>query len=618
MVNKRSKDILSSRKIELYEANSKIIKFWRRNPIIACEDLLGIKLLDMQKWILQESWNRPMVLWACSRSAGKSFLGAIIIILKAVLYENQAIYIAAPVGDQSKELFTKIEEIVLGIGKTANSIDSLKDIVRNETVKSSACQTGFSHAQSGFNVSFYNGSEIFSLNGNPDHNRSKRATLVFFDESGFMSEEAITAMEAFAVQESNFKTSIDKSFNIKAQRKRCPTQLIYASSASDVDTTFYRHYKNFAKQLFAGNPDYFCCDIPCEIPLNPTLDGEPYPPLLTQDKIDSAMKVNRDKALREYYNKFTKDGGVNQIIKWGQIRRNETFVLPELHYTDGGRYVIAFDPARSGDQSIITVMKIIEDENIGYYGQIVNCTNLIDIASKKGIKMASPDQIKALKETILAYNGNAPDYQNIDMLLIDSGAGGGGISAYADNLLEDWFDEKGIKHKGFLDKEFELYVGYEKRYPNASNKLRLISPHKYRTQMVDEFIELMSLDLIKFPKEYDGKGYVTLQKQVKDEIKLETRHLTMEEEVCLLNMDILKTEITSIYKFENPEKTNKTYKLPKEKERVMNDDRFYTIIMLAHYLYELRRQNIVNKKTDSNIDVNQLFNFRKPQIKRRY
>lgn len=38
---KRNKNILSTRKIELYEANSKIIKFWRRNPIIACEDLLG-------------------------------------------------------------------------------------------------------------------------------------------------------------------------------------------------------------------------------------------------------------------------------------------------------------------------------------------------------------------------------------------------------------------------------------------------------------------------------------------------------------------------------------------------------------------------------------------------
>ena len=422
-----------------------------------------------------------------------------------------------------------------------------------------------------------------------------------------MSENAISVMEAFAAQESNFKTSIKKDFNIKAQRKKCPTQLIYASSASDVDTTFYRHYKNFAKQMFAGNSDFFCCDIPCDIPLNPTLDGEIYPPLLTQAKIDSAMRANKSKAEREYYNRFTKDGGENQIVKWGQIRRNEIFILPELSYVEGFTYAIAFDPARSGDQSIITVMKIIYDENIGYYGEIVNCTNLIDIASKKGIKMSSPDQIKALKECILAYNGNAPDYQNIEILSIDPGAGGGGISAYADNLLEDWKDVKGVVHKGFLDKDYELYAGYENRYPNSSDKLKLFSPNKYRTQMVDEFIELMQLDLLKFPKEYDGKGYVTLQESKGEEIKLIKKHLSLEEEVSLINMDILKTEITSIYKFENPEKTNKSYKLPKDKERIMNDDRFYTIIMLAHYLHDLRRKNITNKKRPTNISPSSYF-----------
>ena len=107
---KRNKNILSTRKIKLYQANSKIIKFFRRNPVIACEDLLGIKLLDFQKWIIQEAWNKPMVLMACSRNAGKSFLGAIIIILKALLYENQSIYIVALLG-QSKSYLIKLKKL---------------------------------------------------------------------------------------------------------------------------------------------------------------------------------------------------------------------------------------------------------------------------------------------------------------------------------------------------------------------------------------------------------------------------------------------------------------------------------------------------------------------------
>jgi hypothetical protein len=37
----RNKKMLTTRKIEMYDANAKIIKFWRRNPIIAAEDLFG-------------------------------------------------------------------------------------------------------------------------------------------------------------------------------------------------------------------------------------------------------------------------------------------------------------------------------------------------------------------------------------------------------------------------------------------------------------------------------------------------------------------------------------------------------------------------------------------------
>jgi hypothetical protein len=129
--------------------------------------------------------------------------------------------------------------------------------------------------------------------------------------------------------------------------------------------------------------------------------------------------------------------------------------------------------------------------------------------------------------------------------------------------------------------------------------------------MVDEFIELMGLDLIHFPKEYTGHGYVTLEKTIEveinsedgasianskqKEVKLQNKMLSFEEEVALMNIDALKTEITSIHKFENAEKTSKSYALPKDKENVMHDDRFYCIIMLSHYLYELRRKSVVKQ-----------------------
>jgi predicted RNA-binding protein with EMAP domain len=586
--------LISERKRRICELDAESIAFYRRNPCIACEDLLGIKLTDAQKYLLQGSWNSSHILWCCSRDFGKSFLGAIFMILKAILYENQAIYIVSSVGDQSKETFTKIEEIVLRIGKTAASIDSLQDIVEKETVKSANNKTGFGHSQSGFHVEFYNGSEIFTLNGKPDNNRSRRATLVFFDEAAFSSDELIAVCEAFAAQDTNFKTSTDKSFNIKAQKRKCPTQLLYASSQDDMSKMFYKHYKNFAKNMLAGDRDYFVADMICDTAITTYMEGNPYVPLLTRSKVEAAMKANRDKALREYYNQPTRDGGVNQIVKWGTIRRNECFYLPQLLYKPNTRIALALDPARTLDNSILTGMNIKLDNDYGYIGEIVNCINFVDIASKKGYKLDSNRQLDEIRNTIIKYNGQTLDYENIDVLMIDQGSGGGGTSTYADGLLNDWTDSYGKTHRGLIDASHEIYTGYTSLYPNAVDKLRLISPRKYRTQMVDEFIELINLGAIKFPYEFKQE-VINFSKKIDDtNEEIVSYELSDDEIISLMNIDTMKTEITSIYKFENPEKTSKSYALPKDKESRMHDDRFYTIIMLAHYLYELRRGEVIN------------------------
>ena len=529
-------------------------------------------------------------------------------VLKAVLYENQGIYIASNVGRQSQLTFKKIEEIALRIGQTANSIDSLKNIIEYEVVTSPACKTGFTHAQTGYTVKFWNGSQITTLNGQNDSNRGARATLVYFEESGFSTDDLILSTEAFATQDMNFKTSTDKDFNINAQRKKQPTQLIYASSASNVDTIFYRKYREFSSKMLSGDKRFFVCDMPCDVALQPTMDGKPYNPLLTQLKVDTAMRANREKAMREYYNKFTTDGGVDQIIKWAQIRRNETFILPQMANEGGEQFAVAFDPARTNDNSIIGVMKIIRDENIGYYGEIVNVTNLVDLASKRGYKLTSPKQSEILKQTILDYNGETVDYENISKLIIDAGAGGGGTNAYADYLLMNWFDKKGNPHKGFIDVTHPAYSDLKREYPTASNKLSLKDPKKWRTTMIEDLIEMMKHDLIKFPKEYDGKGYVTLTKKQGNEEVLYNKSLSLEEEVSLINIDAMKTEATSIHRFTNPENTSVSYKLPKDKERKMHDDRFYVLAMLAHHLAKLRRADKIrpDRKKDTLADY---FNF---------
>lgn len=610
---------LSTVKKELYEKNAGVIKFLRRNPIIACEQLLGIKLLDSQKYMLQMAWNTPYVVFNCSRNFGKSFLLAIIGMLNILLYPNQEVFIVSSIGKQAMDTFMKMEKIAKN---NVESIPTLKDIFVGEVVKNQNSD-GFSHDKGGFKVTTYNGSSVHTLNSVPDNVRGKRANLLLIDEACFCSESLIEVVLPFLTQNTNFKIGVSDNLedetitDSRMLKKEIPNRVIYSSSAGDMDTSHYRAYRDFAMKMIAGDSRYFVADIPCNIPLNPVLDGRRTEPLLTQQEVDDMMRSNPDKAMREYYNKFQSDGGEEQIVKWASIRRNENFTLPQLSNNGGDKFALALDPARINDNSIISAMKILYDESIGYYGEIVNCTNLIDLGKRRKAPMKMPDQIKTIKEMILDYNGETADYENIEAILLDAGAGGGAITGIADSFLEDWKDSQGRTHKGIIDGTYELYQEELKNYPNASKILKIVNPKAYKTQMVNELVELINLDLIKFPREYNGKTEIPIELLDKEgeAVDVKYRQLSVEEQVALANIDIMKSEVTSIHRYTNAEKTSVRYALSKEKENRIHDDRFYTLILLAHHLYEKRRNDQLAKgrQKPKGFNVDSLFStFKKP------
>jgi hypothetical protein len=350
-------------------------------------------------------------------------------------------------------------------------------------------------------------------------------------------------------------------------------------------------FVDYTIKMFAGDRDYFVTSMDCSIPLAPLLDGEKCAPLLKQSQIDNEMRVNPQKALREYFNKPTAEHE-DQMVKNSNIIRNSTFILPELCNIDNkSKIILSSDPARSGDASILSAMKVCYDKSIGYYGNVINCINLIDVTKKRKMSIKIPDQIKVMQETILLYNGvGNPDYENIEDFLMDAGAGGQ-PSGFADVFMEDWKDVKGEPHKGFIDETHDLYSEEAKKYPNASRKFKLINPKKYRMQMCDELIELMSLDLIKFPKEYDNKGFIIEEvKNENGEIELKERKLSFDEEIALINIDLMKSELLAIHKFKDGNGTITRYANPNQHD---HDDRFYSLLLLAHKLYEIRRKDLV-------------------------
>lgn len=623
---------MSSRKIEALQAIAEMQKFFQCNPVSFIDVMFNIELLDAQALMIMRSWACPNVLATCCRGFGKSTVIDLELMSKDMLFCNYWAYIASGSGSQAEQTFMTLEKLA------NDNIDtfagSTGKIFKDEVKIKNAAGDGFSHSSNGFNYELYNGSQTTTLNSNIDRKRGFRGSVVF-DESGFLSEEMMNVYSAFAIVNKSLKTGKDVSGrSIDPIRQRTfatdiPNQKFYISSASSTDTKFYSLYRDFAKRQIMGDPDYCVLHIDCELAFKPTIRGEVIAPLLSRSTVESEMRTNPEKARREYYCQFTTDAGVDAIVKRGVITRNEETRKP-LHYNDTGkkRFGLFYDPARQYDNSIVLVAEFYDSPlpngSSEVKARIVNCVNLIDVGKKIKSPMQTPDQIEYIKQMILDYDGGTDAYDNIVGIWIDAGSGGAGVNI-ADYLMKDWVDKAGIQHRGLIDREFS--AEYVKRFPNAVDKVHLMSPSAYKSIMYEALIEMLNQNKISFTASYDNKGYLTIfdvdqkviekeTKRITEELKKEkvvgeefetklkerlteiqsvktkTIKLDWKDEIALSNIDALKEELVSMIR-KKRESGKDSFELTPEKAHRLHDDRAlkYRAFYSKHINY--------NKKTYS-------------------
>lgn len=574
------------------------------------------------------------------------------IMSKGMLFNNYWCYIASGSGSQAENTFNTLEKLANDNIDTFSG--STGKVFKNEIEIKNAVGDGFSHSSNGFNYSLYNGAMTQTLNSNIDAKRGFRGSVIF-DESGFLSEEMMNVYGAFAVVNKSLRTGKDASGkSIDPIRQRCfptgmPYQKIYISSASSTDTKFYKFYREFSKEQIKGNPDYCVLHLDCDLALHPTLRGELVAPLLTKSTVEAEMRTNPEKARREYYCIFTSEAGADAVIRRGVITRNEEIRKPLL-YNDTGdkKFVICYDPARQRDNSVITIGEIynspLPDGSTEKKMRIVNCVNLLDVGKKIKSPMQTPDQVEYLKQLIIDYNGGADGYGNIVGVYIDAGSGGAGINI-ADYLMPDWTDSSGIVHRGLIDKEFS--AEYVKKFPNAVDKVHLMSPSVYKSIMYEAAIELTNQNKISFTSNYDNKGYLMvfdvdqakldkekarISEDLKrekldpdkfaqklneelsktDSIKTKMLKLDWKDEIALANIDAMKEELVNIVR-KKRDSGKDSFDLVPEKANTMHDDRAYTYVMAAYALMEERRKNITKKPKQDVKDLKRYISVRAPK-----
>ena len=169
------------RKQESFERYNRLIQWGRKHPTRFIEKILGIQLLDYQRWIIMGTWTAEKAAWVCSRNAGKTFLGAVYLMAKAILFPQFKINIMNVSGRQSFDTFMKIEDIAK---KNIASLLNTTDVFFDELIKSNANTDGFTHSQKGYECNLYNGSRIRALVGKPETVVGVRSNINFYDEAG--------------------------------------------------------------------------------------------------------------------------------------------------------------------------------------------------------------------------------------------------------------------------------------------------------------------------------------------------------------------------------------------------------------------------------------------------
>lgn len=580
-----SQQELSQKKIEAYTELCKIINWGRCHPVKFAEIFFGLSLIDFQKLVMTRSWTVPYALWLECRGAGKDTLAAVYFMTKLTLIPNYIVYVSTNSAAQSIESFEKLKNIAL---QRIPSFRDATDVFAREIDKSETTTTsGFTSNKDGSTFRLYNNSQMVTLSSNIEANRGKRGAL-WFNETAWKNAEDIAVMENFANVDTNFFTTVKKQNHIDPIQM--PLQLLYTSSAGDATFPFYEKYKKFAMKMFAGDRNYYCVDIDAyDVLDHSTMNGEKIKSHLTAENIKKAIEEDPEAAEQELFNRFRKGGGVNAVVSMDVLIRNSVVRKPILSNETGNKkFIFCYDPARNYDNSILSIWEIYREKRGSWKLKIANVVSMVDHNTEKKTPLTMVEQLKIIKNLMIRYNGvQAAEWENIEFY-IDAGSGGGGVGSIADQLMSDWYDEQGQKHRGIIDPEHPQYATARQKYTNAAPIVHLIDPQKYKKIIYDALAKMTALNLMEFTM-YDKRDYIMLDSGNGEMVQ---SVLSDEEKLALLQINMMKTEISYMCRFDTPN-GGVSYELSRDKKNKMHDDRAYTAALAAYALAVAKRTDLL-------------------------
>lgn len=564
--------------------------------------LLGIELHPIQIAILQEFWNRPFPMFIASRGFGKSFSLALYAFLKCVLVPGTKIVIVGSAFRQSKIIFEYMETMWRN-SPIVRSIFNGNDDGPRRDVDRCTMRLGESWAVA---IPMGDGSKI----------RGLRAHIIIADEFASISPDiyetvvsgfaAVSASPIQNVKEEAKKAAMRKAGlwndDLEAVQIKKGNQAIIAGTADysfKHFATYWNRYKAIInskgdrqklEELFKGEvpesfnwKDYSIVRIPYEL----------IPKGFMDDKQVSRAKATIHTGIynMEYAACFTEDSD-------GFFRRSliESCVVSETRpivvggntvlfdvSTKGNpnlQYVYGIDPASEKDNFSIIVLEIHPDHNRVVYGWTTNRNNFKD------------RQKTGLINEYDFYGFCARKIRNLMKVFpaarIGMDAQGGGVA------IEEALHDPGKLEEG----ELLIWPAIDPEKPKETDDqqgLHILELVQFaRADWTSQANHGLRKDLedkvLLFPRFDQVSLALALDKEGKDIMNADITNLYDSESECILEIEELKNELTTIVmtqtstgpnardRWDTPE-----IKLPNGKKGKLRKDR-YSALIIANML----------------------------------
>lgn len=228
--------------------------FYRANPQRFCKDYLNVHLKLFQKILLYAMMHNNYFMFCASRGLGKTWLTALFCVVRCILFPGTKICVASSTRVQANEVLLKITD------DFCKNYDWGSILLNNEILNKSV-------GQNNAIIEFKNGSWIRVVTAS-DNGRGARANILIVDEFRMVDLDVInTVLRKFLTAPRNPGYLNKKEYEHLVERNK----EIYMSSCWYKSHWSFSKAKAYVVNFLDASKKYFICGLPYQIAIKENL-----------------------------------------------------------------------------------------------------------------------------------------------------------------------------------------------------------------------------------------------------------------------------------------------------------------------------------------------------------